>query len=363
MRVLFVLPRMVAGGVERVTLSLIRELQSRGVECALALRQARGEFLPEARALCEVHEVAAGGMQQFVPGLVRVLRLWQPTHVITAFSDVGALTGLAIRLSGQPSRWIHGVHNSHAPVTARRGPVGRLRYAVDRRFAACVYRKADAVVAVSEGVRQEVLQQFRSEPERVFTIYNPVVQEHDLVARLPALRTPGEPPRLVALGRLTRQKGFDLLIQAMAQVDGPWQLDIWGEGPDAPALQALIEDYRLQGRIRLQGITDQPFAVLRQADLFVLSSRFEGLPTVLIEAVACQCAIVATDCPQGPREILDHGRLGRLVPPEDVAALARGISQTLQKPPCGSADLLARARQFTSATAGDQWMRLLSSLG
>lgn len=362
MRVLFVLPRMVAGGVERVTLSLIRELQSRGVECALALRQGLGEFLPEARSLCEVHEVAANGMQQFVPGLVSLLRRWQPTHVVTAFSDVGALTGLAIRLSGQPSRWIHGVHNSHALVTARRGLVGRLRYAVDRWCAAFVYRKADAVVAVSEGVRQEVLQQFHCEPARAITIYNPVVREDALLARPTALRARDDPPRLVALGRLTRQKGFDLLIQAMAKVDGPWQLDIWGDGPDAPMLQALIDAKGLQGRIRLQGITDQPFAILRQADLFVLSSRFEGLPTVLIEAVACQCAIVATDCPQGPREILDQGRFGLLVPPEDVEALARGISQALHQPPCPPADLLARARLFTSGIAGHQWMTLLSRL-
>ena len=92
MKILFVLPRMVTGGVERVTLRLVEGLQARGHECAFALRRAYGEFLPEAEALCPVFEVAAGGLHQFVPKLAQLIQSWQPSHIVTAFADVGVLT-------------------------------------------------------------------------------------------------------------------------------------------------------------------------------------------------------------------------------------------------------------------------------
>ena len=131
MKILFVLPRMVTGGVERVTLRLVDGLQAHGHECAFALRRAYGEFLPEAEALCPVFEVAAGGLHQFVPKLAQLIQSWQPSHIVTAFADVGVLTHLAIKQSGHKPYWVHGVHATHDAVTATPGIKGRLRYQLD----------------------------------------------------------------------------------------------------------------------------------------------------------------------------------------------------------------------------------------
>lgn len=127
MQILFVLPRMVTGGVERVTLRVVAELLQRNHECAFALRRAYGEFLPEAQDLCPIYEVAAGGLYQFIPNLAKLIKTWQPTHIVTAFSDVGFLTYLAIKRSGREVVWVHGVHGTHDLITARPSLVGRVR--------------------------------------------------------------------------------------------------------------------------------------------------------------------------------------------------------------------------------------------
>lgn len=360
MRVLFVLPRMVSGGVERITLALIRGFQHEGHDCALALRRAHGEFLDEAKSLCTVREIAARGLYQFVPHLARLIRTWQPTHVVTASADVGVLTWLAMRMARRRLRWVHGVHNTHAPVIARSGTKGRIRFRLDTHCVAFVYRHADAIVAVSDGVRDEIIGGFHIAPGRVTRIYNPVVSHAELCPVAQPRHDPAEPYSIVAMGRLARQKGFDVLIEAMARVPQPWKLDIWGEGEERAKLQAMIGRRDLQGRIRLRGYTDDPFSVLRQADLFVLSSRYEGLGIALIEAMSCQCQVVATDCPHGPREILEAGRFGQLVPPEQPAALGNAIARTARgESHVEPLALLRRASDFSVAKACTRWVQLL----
>lgn len=360
MRVLFILPRMVSGGVERVTLNLIGQFTQDGIECRLALRRFYGELLGEARSLVPVDELAPHGLYQFVPALSRLIKAWQPTHVVTAFADVAALSWAALRLAKSRTRWIHGVHNTHTTIIARPGIWGGLRHRIDNRLADFVYRRTDAIVAVSEGVQLEIIKQFGVAPARVTTIYNPVVP--DAALRLvPEPRHPTDQPfRIVTIGRLARQKGFDVLIRAMTQVPGPWQLDIWGEGPERSQLEQLISDLGLGSAIRLRGYTSDPYAVLQKADLFVLSSRHEGLPTTLIEALATQCQIVATNCPHGPREILLDGRLGPLVPPENPDALADSISRVRAgKYRVDAKALRHRAQDFTLETSYTQWRALL----
>lgn len=358
MKVLFVLPNVAIGGVERVRLTLIEYLSARGIECRLALRECRGELLERARSLTPVDELAPGGIHQFVPSLARLIRHEQPTHIVTAFPDIGLLTWLALRLARGRAKWIHSVHDAQSIVAAKPGTLGRLRHCVETRMARFAFPRADAVVTVSDGIHQDVLHMYAIAPSRVFTLYNAAVPDDQLVPRRASMSR--GVCRIVAVGRLSPQKGFDILIQAMARVPGAWSLEIWGDGTQRSALDELIAGLDLQDRVHLRGYTPDPFSVMRNADLFVLSSRHEGLPGVLIEALACGCQIVASDCLHGPREILQGGKLGELVLVDDVAALADGITRAVEgKSHVDPALLLERARDFTRSTCCARWEDLL----
>lgn len=362
MKILFVLPRMVTGGVERITLHLVKELQKRGHECAFVLRKAHGDFLPEAEDLCPVYEIANSGLYQFIPNLSKLINTWQPTHIVTAFSDIGFLTFLAIKHSGQNLCWLHSVHGPHDIITSKPTFMGRLRFELDKLFATIVYKNTNKIIAVSNGVRKDIIDKFKCSENKVVTIYNPVLEKKHFIPKEIANRSINHLPKIIALGRLTRQKGFDILIQAMQKVPLPWHLEIWGDGEDKEILQSLINNLGLKENIQLKGNTNEPFEILRQADLFVLSSRFEGLPTVLIEALCCQCNIISTDCPHGAAEILENGRLGMLVENENIEALTKAIIEKLSHSnTIPSKLLLNRAIDFSIEKSTDEWIKNLIS--
>jgi glycosyltransferase involved in cell wall biosynthesis len=187
-------------------------------------------------------------------------------------------------------------------------------------------------------VREDMAQVTGIPRERITVIFNPSVVGTEVAekARAP-LDHPwfelGQPPVLVAVGRLQEQKDYPTMIRAFAQVRQarPVRLLILGEGKERPVLEAQIEELGLQEDVSLPGFVTNPYAYLARASLFVLSSRWEGLPTVLIEALCCSTPVVSTDCPSGPREILQGGKYGRLVPVGDAEALARAITAALDE--------------------------------
>jgi len=196
-------------------------------------------------------------------------------------------------------------------------------------------QRADAIVTVSQAIGRIFQKKFGRDKVRV--LYNP----HDIrriqaLAREPVLHpwfVQKELPLIVAMGRLSRQKNFLLLVEAVCALNRsgrlPVRLALFGEGPERDRLMRSIRKNGQQERIRLMGWTANPFRYLAGADLFVLSSNWEGLPNTLIEAMACGVPVISTDCESGPAEILEGGACGRLVPPGDAGALAEAIVEVL----------------------------------
>ena len=242
-----------------------------------------------------------------------------------------------------------------------------LRNALNPRHRAGLRRaalRADGVIAISHGLAREFVGLTGIDASRVYVIHNPAVTPP--LARLAA--TPvshrwigeGQPPLVVAAGRLTPQKDYPTLLRAFAGLRGqrPCRLMILGDGELRDDLQRLAGELGIEDDVDLAGFHANPWPFMRHAAVFVLSSAWEGFGNVLAEALSLGVPVVSTDCPHGPREILDDGRLGRLVPVGDAAALADAIAATLDHPP-DRATLVEGARPFAQATAGAAYLGLL----
>ena len=238
--------------------------------------------------------------------------------------------------------------SEHAPPSFEIGFYGGWRYGALRLLVPLLYRRADRVVGVSRGICHELRRTVGG--KAIDLIHNPVVP--DAVAALAAAPVDHAwlqdraVPVVMGVGRLAPEKDFPGLVRAVAAVgrEGPLRLMILGEGPERGRIEATAREVGLAQRLALPGRVDNVFAYLSRAKLFALSSRFEGFGNALVEGMACGTPVVATDCPVGPREILDHGLFGRLVPCDYPPALARAIADCLAdaQPPPGLAQHLRR---------------------
>jgi glycosyltransferase involved in cell wall biosynthesis len=226
------------------------------------------------------------------------------------------------------------------------------------------YLAADGITAVSQGIAEDLVCSFGLPRERVTTIYNPVVTPELLAQAQAPLDhpwfAPDAPPVILGVGRLHPQKDFPTLLRAFARVRAVRvvRLVILGEGEQRAALQQLVAELGLTKDVALPGFVGNPFAYMARAGVFVLSSAYEGLPGVLIQALACGCPVVSTDCPSGPGEILEQGAYGPLVGVGDVAALAQAMLALLAHPPAAER-LRHRAAEFSLDRAVDRYWRVL----
>lgn len=349
---------LVQHGIDRWTLELAAALAQCGQRVDLLVKTDRlppGDRmpLPETVRLVKVGRTRVRSFWS----LLRYVYRERPRAVIGGLRFANRQLLQLKRLCGAQVVLILTVHDHVSTRLAALGGRRRKAYLRELRGYAC----ADAVVCVSEGVRSDLVAHVELPPARMLTVYNPV--------RVPPCdRQCGADDGLrivLGVGRLGPDKGFDRLVDAFALLaaDSSLRLVICGTGVESVAadLRRHIAARGLQDRVDLPGHVDEIGCWYRRAAVFVLSSRTEALPYVLLEALACGAPVVAFDCPTGPAEILDGGRFGRVVPNGDVAALAAAISAALDDP--GNADeRRERARQFDPAHIADTWLRLIDEL-
>ena len=228
------------------------------------------------------------------------------------------------------------------------------------------YPDANAVVAVSRQVEDDLADEIGLPRDRITTIYNPVVDDalRDRAQQVPDHLWFADTgiPVILAVGRLTEQKDFPTLLQAFARIRArqPARLVILGEGRLRDALRQQADALGIADDVDMPGFVENPFQYMARAAVLVLPSLYEGLPGVLIQALACACPVVSTDCPGGSREILADGQYGALVPVGDADAMARAVLDELENPTASDA-LLHRAEAFSVERGVDNYLALLDS--
>jgi len=289
------------------------------------------------------------------------LRLIQPDALLSALINCNLTAILAQRfLNG--FKVVASEHNTPSISLRSQTAAGTVL-----RMMRCLYPKADRIVAVSQGVADDLIALLNLPPEKVTVIYNPIVTPELFERAQKPINHPwfeqNRLPVILAVGRLTKQKDYPTLFRAFSLVRQvrPAKLLILGEGEERANLERLAVELGIQNDVLMPGFVDNPFAFMSKASVFVLSSAWEGLPTVLVEALACGCPVVATDCRSGPREILDNGRYGRLVPVGDHEALAKAILETLDSPdfPADRQTRIQRAMEFSVDAAVDKYLKVL----
>lgn len=348
------------GGAERVMINLAYGLAARGWRVDLLVARAEGPYLSLIRPGITLIDLHCRRSLTSLPALALYLRRTKPDALLAAMgiSNLLALWGAsAARFRGRVVVSVHINLSSHYENAT--GLRGKLFPFLFRRF----YPKADAIVAVSEASADDLKLAFGMPPERVCRIYNPVVTPALLEQAKEEIEhrwfAPGQPPVILAVGRLCEQKDYPTLLRAFALVQArlPAHLLILGEGPDRAELETLVSKMGLNGCVEMPGFAVNPYAYMARAAVYALSSRWEGLPTVLIEALACGAPVVSTDCPSGPREILQEGNYGPLVPVGDALALAAALERSLRghNPEASPASWAA----FESAQAAENYERVL----
>lgn len=357
MKVALVLSALEAGGAERVISSIAGAAIDRGWAVTMITFDAPGDPIfhkidPRVEIVRLALPAGGKGISPFIRGMRRLRALRRALGdgrfdvVLSFLTKINALTLLAT--AGRRTPVIVSERNN-----PDRQPAHPLWRVVLRRL----YPRAAAIVMLTERGKARLPAVAQS---RAIVIPNPIPS-------LPFTPRQQGARQLVAVGRLTEQKGFDLLIAAFARIAGrfpDWNLLIFGEGPARPQLEAAVREYGLEERVHLPGSTARHGEWISAASMFVLSSRYEGFANVVGEAMQAGLAVVATDCDFGPSDVIEHGISGILVPPEDPAALAAALHDIMSSEERRrqlGARAIKRARQFDEQMILDTWLRLIAS--
>ncbi len=327
------LPNLAGGGAERVMLNIANGFVERNIDVDLVLGKLTGPYVSEVSKSVQIIELNRKRTINCIPGLTRYLRQQRPTAMLATLNHANIIALLAKQFAQVPTKLFIREANT---ITHLNTPDPRDR--VIPQLIKWLYSKADGVITGSDGVADDLEKNGHVPQSLIHTVHNPVVTKDLFEKAKQPIELPWSDgqntPLIVAAGRLTEQKNFAMLIRAFAKLlkEHPARLLILGEGEERSQLENLLRQLNIQAEVALPGFVNNPYPYMARADLFVLSSSWEGSPNALIQAFALGTAVVSTDCPFGPAEILNGGKYGLLSPIHDTQALAANMIKSLKSP-------------------------------
>lgn len=324
-RVVIALPSLIGGGAERVMVTLANHLDRERFEPVMVVGRKIGPYLRDVAADLEIHELGAERARKAVPALIRLVRTVKPRTVVATLG-MAVAAAIARPFFPRGTRLLMREGNSPKAFWADVARNQWWRKALLQPIIKRCYRMADRVICQSDFMRDDMAHTMNVPPRLLARIYNPI--DAARIAALSATATvsgasngasasvfDGAGPHFLAVGSFKHQKGFDLLVPAFRLVRDrvpTATLTILGDGLERPMVERQAAELRLGAELRLIGFAENPYRYMAQADLLVSSSRYEGLPNVVLEAHACGTPVVATDCPGGTRELIRPGFNGWL---------------------------------------------------
>lgn len=356
----FLIPSLSGGGVEKVTFLMVNELAKRGWEVTLMISRLGGPYLEKLQPQIKICKLKSERISANLFEIAKYLKKEKPSIFFSSMMYVNCVAALAAKISSFKGKLILS-ERSH-PSTSMLTNVN-ISKKVILGLSKLVYPRADIVVCVSNGVKED-LQTLIKNLKKVVVQHNPIENMH--TNTFIKTRTHY---RLLSAGRLDKEKNFILLIRAFAEIAKKLPLEkgielyILGEGQERGNLEAAIKEYNLTDQVHLPGFVDQPGSYYQDSDLFVFTSNREGLGNAIIEALSFGLPVISTDCPSGPAEILLDGKIGKLVPVNDLEKLTSAIEEEINNPDITSTKLqrIERAHDFSLDKVMDRYESLFLS--
>lgn len=354
------LPDLRGGGAERVSVDLARAFAEIGHDVEFLLMSAAGDFLAEAQREFSVFDLNVTRTRNMLRPLSAYLRARRPTALIANMWPLTAIAPTARLMSGRPCKILV---SEHGILSAQYATWGRMHRFALRSSLAAGYRLADARVGVSGGVVLDMAALAGMPPTSFDVVHNPIssrpVPSKNRIRQAEALWGTSSGARIVNVGSFKRVKNHRLMLRSFARISKPEaRLMLVGTGQEEADLRTLTAELGITDRVIFAGFQPDPTPFYKTANLFVLSSDYEGFGNVIVEAMACGTPVVSTNCASGPAEILDNGRYGRLVPTNNPAALAEAMQATLSEV-VDPLTLRQRAAEFSPAVAARRYLDLL----
>jgi glycosyltransferase involved in cell wall biosynthesis len=350
------LTSMTMGGAERVALNLCSGLSEQGYEVDLILVNATGKLLEDVPSNVSIVNLNAGRVARSIVPLRDYLSSQRPDVLYSMMTEPNIIALLARTLTSVETKLVISEHNMLSQSSSS------LKDQFVRFGAWALYPLADDIVAVSEGVKRDLVENTRLDTDAITLIHNPVdVESIQSRAKEPVDHEwfKDENTKVILSGgRHEPQKGFKTLLNGFARVERRnIRLMLFGAGPETERLKEQATTLGIDGRVWFPGFVENPYKYMENADVFVLSSQYEGFGLVLIEALACGCPVVSTDCESGPAEVLEEGKYGSLVPVGDDTALGEAVRQCLDN--SVDSDILRhRSENFNIKSAIQEYMRI-----
>lgn len=322
---MFVLPSMRGGGSERVISILLKYLDREKFDLSLVLLQKEGKYLADIPEDVKLYDLKSSKVRYSVFKLISLIRTTRPDIV---FSTLGHMNLMLSLLRPWLSKKITFIARESNTVSIKN------KYSSHPKIFDFLYKNFydnfDLIVCQSLYMKNDLIKNYNVSYDKIHVINNPVEIEkiNSMVNTDDMNPFSKQKMNLLSVGRLNRQKGYDLLIQALAKLEHiDFKMTILGEGPEKEKLQNMVNDYGLEKKIHFAGFKTNPYSYMKNADIFILSSRFEGFPNVVLETNACGTPVVAFNCPGGTNEIIQNGLNGFLCECENIESLAATIEK------------------------------------
>lgn len=328
------MPSLFGGGAERVFVNVINSIDRSQFTPIMAVGSVSGEFQSQLRNDIELVELGALRARSVVPALIRTTRKLRPDTIISTLG-MNFASSISKHLLPRGTRVVLREGSSPTAFLADVARTSPMRASAYRRLYQTIYRFADAVICQSDFMLNDISTNMKVPRARLTRIYNPVdidgvsaKADDDVEVRFDETKI-----NILAVGRLAYEKAYDVLIRAFAiaeAIHGTLALTFVGEGPDRSALEELARTLKVDTKVRFVGFTENPYAFMRRADIFALSSKYEGFSNVLVESLALGTPAVVTDCPSANREVITEGFNGWFAEPDNPEDLARAMTLAIE---------------------------------